>query len=553
MPKYDVRQVDLEHLVGRKFTVEELEDVLFDLKAELDDYKDGIITVDYSDTNRPDMWSVEGLAREMRGYLGTEIGLPTYDVSPSGQEVHVDSTVQEVRPYIATAIVRDVQLGVPGYEQLIQLQDKIMLTYGRKRKRVAIGTHNADLIHFPAKYTTAKPDEVSFIPLWESREMTLGEILEHHEKGREYAHLLDGYERYPLLVDAEGRVISFPPIINSNDIGNIGPETKNIFIDVTGTDERAVMTALNAIVAALAERGGAIESVRVIYPDRTVETPNLAPRTFTISKSYAERITGITFTDEQFRNLLEKARYGVKSVSGDTWTILYPAYRADIMHQRDVVEDILIAYGYNRVNPKKPDFFTRGGASRYTKLEDAVKELLIGTGAQETATFILTSRSVIEKAKHVPVVVLENPMTETFALVRPAILPTALDFLSANTGEDYPQRIFEVGDVVVPNESSSTGTRTEQHAVYALADSSATFTDVRQVLEFLLDQLGVKYQLKEASKPWYVPGRAADIIVGNEVVGHMGEVHPEVLEAFGIEMPVAAFELSLSKILEAAR
>jgi len=205
----------------------------------MDDYKDGIITVDYSDTNRPDMWSVEGLAREMRGYLGTETGLPRYEVKPSGAEIHVDPTIAEIRPFVAAAIVRDVDLGVTGYEQLIQLQDKIMLTYGRKRKRVAIGTHNADLIYFPARYTTAKPDEISFVPLWESREMTLREILEHHEKGREYAHLLKGLERYPVLLDAEERVISFPPIINSNDIGNIGPETRNIFIDVTGTDERA--------------------------------------------------------------------------------------------------------------------------------------------------------------------------------------------------------------------------------------------------------------------------------------------------------------------------
>ncbi len=553
MPKYDVRQEDLERLVGRKFSVEEIEDILFDLKAELDDYEDGIITVDYSDTNRPDMWSAEGLAREMRGYLGIETGCPTYDVRPSGEEVHVDSSVQTVRPVIAAAIVRGVNLGAAGYEQIIQLQDKIMLTYGRKRKRVAIGTHNADLISFPLRYTTAAPDDVSFVPLWENREMTLREILEFTEKGRQYASLLEGYERYPVLLDASGKVVSFPPIINSNDIGNIGPETKNIFIDVTGTDERAVLTALNAVVAALAERGGSIESVRVVYPYRTVETPDLTPKTFTIHKSYAERIAGLRFTDDEFRTLLEKARYGVKDVKGDAWTVLYPAYRADIMHERDVVEDIIIAYGYNRVEPKLPKFMTKGGASEYTKLEDAVKELLIGTGAQEIATFILTSRSVLERAKHVPVVVLQNPMTETFSLVRPALFPTVMDFLSANTGEDYPQRVFEAGDVVVSDSKSPTGTRTEQHVAYALADSSVTYTDVRQVLEFLLDQLGVPYELRAKDYPFYIPGRSAEVVSGETVLGHVGEVHPEVLESFGIEMPTAAFELSLSKILEVIR
>ncbi len=550
MPKYEVRHDDLERLVGRKLSVDEIEDILFDLKGELDGYEDGIITVDYSDTNRPDMWSAEGLAREMRGYLSIETGCPKYEVRSSGVELHVDSSVRSVRPYVAAAIVRNVKLGEEGYEQLIQLQDKVMLTYGRKRKRVAIGTHNADLIAFPAKYTTARPDEVSFVPLWETEEMTLREILERHEKGREYAHLLDGFERYPVLLDAMGKVISFPPIINSNDIGNIGPETENIFVDVTGTDERAVLTALNVITTALAERGGTIESVKVVYPDRTVETPDLTPKTFKIRKSYAERISGMRFSDEDFRQLLERARYDVKTIRGDEWTVQYPAYRSDIMHERDVVEDILIAYGYNRVEPKLPNFMTKGGASNYTKLEDAVKELLIGTGGQEIATFILTSRSVLERAKHVPVVVLQNPMTETFSVVRPALLPTVMDFLSANTGEDYPQRVFEVGDVVVYDGASPTGTGTKQHVAYALADSSVTYTDIRQVLEFLLDQLGVPYELRAKDYPFYIPGRSAEVVSGGTVLGHIGEVHPEVLEAFGVEMPVVAFELSLSKMLE---
>lgn len=553
MPKYDVRKEDLERLVGKSFTLEELEDLLFDLKAELDDYKDGIITVDYSDTNRPDVWSAEGLAREIRGYLGIDTGCPKYDVSPSGVELHVDPSVENARPFIAAAIVRDANLGVEGYEQLIQLQDKVMLTYGRRRKRVAIGTHNADMISFPVRYTTARPDEIRFVPLWETEEMTLGEVLEKTEKGREYAHLLNGYDRYPILLDAENRVISFPPIINSNDIGNIGPETHHIFIDVTGTDENAVLTALNVIVAALAERGGKIESVKVVYPDRTIETPDLMPKRFVIRKSYAERVSGMRFSDSKFKELLERARYDVLSVSGDEWTVAYPAYRSDIMHERDVVEDIIIAYGYNRVEPKLPDFMTKGGASDYTKLEDAVKEILIGTGAQEVATFILTSRFVLERAKHAPVAVLQNPMTETFSLVRPALLPTVLDFLSANTGEDYPQRVFEVGDVVVSDARSPTGTRTEQHVCYALAKSDATYTDVRQVLEFLLDQLGLGYALRAEDLPWYIPGRSAEVLFGDEVVGHVGEVHPAVLESFGIEIPVVSFELNLRKILEVLR
>ena len=550
MPKYVVRKDDFERLVGRSFTVEELEDLLFDLKAELDDMDGDVITVDYSDTNRPDMWSVEGLAREVRGYLGMEMGCPKYSVEPSGNCLHVDPSLESIRPFAAAALVRGVDLGTEGYEQLIQLQEKIMLTYGRRRKRVAIGTHNADMISFPVKYTAVDPESVRFVPLWETEEMTLGEVLECTEKGREYAHLLEGFDRYPVILDAEGRVISFPPIINSNDIGNIGPQTTDVFIDVTGTDERAVLTALNVVATALAERGGRIESIQVRYSDRAVVTPDLTPQRVPIQKSYVERVSGIRFSDPQFKELLERARYDVLSTSEDHWLLAYPAYRSDIMHGRDVVEDVIIAYGYNRVEPKFPDLTTKGGASSYTELEDAVKGILIGTGAQEVATFILTSRSVLEKARHSPVVTLQNPMTETFSLVRPAILPTILDFLSSNTGEEYPQLVFEVGDVVVADDRSPTGVRTEQHICYAIAGSDATYTDVRQVLEYLLDQLGVRYGLRAKDYPHYISGRSAEVVLGEDVFGHVGEVHPAVLDAYGIEMPAAAFELNLQRLLD---
>ena len=551
MPKYEIRKGDLERLVGRSFTLEELEDVFFDIKAELDDVDGDLITVEYSDTNRPDMWSVEGLAREIRGYLGLETGCPKYAVGPPAGELRVDPSVKKIRPFVAAAVVRGVRLGEEGYEQLIQLQEKIMLTYGRKRRRVAIGTHNADMISFPVKYSAVDPESVRFVPLWETRELTLSEILEKTEKGREYAHLLDGFDKYPVIVDDNGRVISFPPIINSNDIGNIGPQTRDVFVDVTGTNRAAVMTAVNVIAAALAERGGKIESVRIVYPDEVVVTPNMAPKQTVVRKSYVERISGIQLSEPHFKELLERARYDVLSVSGDEWSVAYPSYRSDIMHERDVAEDVIIAYGYNRVEPKFPGFMTKGGASKYTELENAVKDILVGTTAQEIATFTLTSRTVVEKARHSPVVVLQNPVTETFSIVRPALLPTVMDFLSANTGEDYPQLVFEVGDVVVSDNRSPTGTRTEQHVCYAIAGSGSTYTDIRQVMEYLLDQLGLQYSFQARDYPWYVPGRSAAVSIGGDRVGHIGEVHPSVLEDFGIGMPVAAFELNLRRLLEA--
>ncbi len=531
MPSYEGDLRDLERLVGRKFDPSELEDILFNTKVEVE-VEGERLYLECSDTNRPDLWSLEGLARELRGLLGIETGCPRYRVERGGKVVRVGGVKR--RKYIAVGVVKGVELGEAGFSQLIQLQEKIMLTYGRKRKKVAIGTHNLDLVEFPLVYRKADPGE-RFVPLKGEREMSLREILEKTETGKRYGWIVGEFGEYALLVDAKGEVLSFPPIINSDTAGNISPDTKNILVDVTGTDPLAVRIALNVVVAALVERGGELESVRVEGEEYTWETPDLGPGSISVDRGYVERVMGVSLTEEEFVDLLGRARYDY--VDGKA---VYPGYRGDIMHPRDVAEDVLIAYGYNRIEPRVPSFHTKGGPSRATVIEEAVKEVLIGTGAQEIATFILTSPQVLKGARVDPVVILENPMMESFSLVRSALFPTVLDFLGANVRRKYPQRVFEVGEVVVEG-AGPTGTVTERHVCYAIAGRRADYTEIRQVLEFLLDSLGRRYEIRARDYPWYIPGRSAEIVG----LGHMGEVSPEVLDAFGIKVPVALFEVSL--------
>jgi len=216
-----------------------------------------------------------------------------------------------------------------------------------------------------------------------------------------------------------------------------------------------------------------------------------------------------------------------------------------------VLEDLLVALDYNKIEPESPAFFTKGGLQRITWLEDAIRELLIGFGAQETLNFILTSPSVLNKAKQPGnYVELENPVTSTYSVVRNAIFPVLMDFLSANTGASYPQKVFEIGEVVVADETSPAGVRTEVHAGYATAHSKATYTEVRQVVEAILNQLGVEFMIRAKEMPFYIPGRSAEFLVQKKPVAHAGEVHPAVLEAFGIEMPVAYAEINVSLLLE---
>ncbi|NJE02495.1 phenylalanine--tRNA ligase subunit beta [Thermococcus sp. JdF3] len=565
MPKFDVSKRDLERLIGKSFTVEEWEDLFLYAKCELDDVweEDGEIyfKADSKDTNRPDLWSAEGIARQIRWALGFQKGLPEYGVEDSGVTVYVDEKLKDVRPYGLYAIVEGLSLDEEALKQMINLQEKVALTFGRRRREVAIGVFDFDKVKPPIYYRAAEKTE-RFVPLGFEEEMTLEEILEKHEKGREHGHLIKDKPYYPLLVDSEGKVLSMPPIINSEVTGRVTTETRNVFIDVTGWDLNKVMLALNVVVTALAERGGKIRSVKVVYPDFEIRTPDLTPKEFEVELDYIRRLTGLELSDGEIKDLLERMMYDVKLEEGKT-RLLYPAFRDDIMHARDVLEDVLIAYGYNEMEPEEPELAVQGRGDKFIEFEDAVRELMVGYGLQEVMTFNLTNREsqygkmLLEPGEdlfsHPPaeLVEIENPISPKWSALRVWLIPSLLDFLSQNTHEEYPQRIFEVGKATLIDESRETKTVSESKVAVALAHPRVTFTEAKEILGSVMHHLGFTYELESIDHPSFIPGRAGKIVVEGKPIGIIGEVHPAVLENWGIEMPVAAFEMFLRPLYRA--
>ncbi|WP_456421265.1 phenylalanine--tRNA ligase subunit beta [Thermococcus sp.] len=562
MPKFDVSKRDLERLVGKSFTVEEWEDLFLYAKCELDDVweENGEIyfKADSKDTNRPDLWSAEGIARQIRWALGFDKGLPRYKVEKSDVTVYVDGKLKDIRPYGVYAIVEGLNLDEEALKQMINLQEKVALTFGRRRREVAIGIFDFDKVKPPIYYRAAEKSE-KFVPLGFEEELTLEEILERHEKGKEYGHLIRDKPYYPLLVDSEGKVLSMPPIINSEITGRVTTETRNVFVDVTGWDLNKVMLALNVVVTALAERGGNIKSVRVIYPDFEIETPNLTPKSFEVELDYIKRLSGLSLSDEEIRELLERMMYEVNLEDGRA-KLLYPAFRDDIMHARDVLEDVLIAYGYNEIEPEEPKLAVQGRGDKFVEFEDAVRELMVGFGLQEVMTFNLTNREAQYERMNLEygrdyfnnppaeLVEIENPISPKWSALRNWLLPSLLDFLSQNTHEEYPQRLFEVGKATLIDESRETRTVSEGKLAVVLAQPRVTFTDVKEILDSVMRHLGFAYELEEVEHPSFIPGRVGKITVNGETIGVIGEIHPAVLEKWGIEMPVAGFELFLKPL-----
>lgn len=550
MPTIEVSYKDMCNLIGKKLTVEELKDAILYAKGEVDAVDGDVLKVDMKDTNRPDLWSAEGIAREIRGRLTRNTDLPKYSVKKSKIVVKVDKKVSKIRPYTVCAVVRNLKITPEILSQTIQLQEKVAGTFGRNRKEVAIGVYDLHKIKSPIKYTTVKPNGIKFVPLEFEKEMTPREILREHPKGKEFGHLLADCSEYPIFMDSAGNVLSMPPIINSDYTGKVTEETRDVFVEATGFNLKFLVPAVNVIVAALADRGGRIESVRIVYPNKKMNTPDLTPKKAIVDIDYVNKISGLGLSEKEICRLLEQARYKTK-LRGNKIEVLYPAYRQDIMHQRDVVEDVIISYGINRIEPVSPRIATVGSTNKLEIFSNTVAEIMVGLGLQEILSYNLTNKKNLfdrMNLKEEGVAEIENVVSQNWCVFRSWSLPSLLEFLSLNKHVEYPQRIFEIGNCVVLDDTKETKTRDERKLAVALTDNKVSYDEISSVVDALFKNLGVEYKLRQTRHSSFIDGRVAEILVNENRIGIVGEIHPKVLNNWELEMPVVAFEINLEEL-----
>ena len=551
MPTIDISLKDLSKLVGKEITLENFEpEALLWIKGEIDGIDGDNIKIDCKESNRPDLWSTEGIARAVSPFYTKERGIRKYNVEDSDVYLHVDRSVDKIRPYISAAIIEDITITDDLIKQLIQIQEKVTTTFGRKRKVAAIGIYDFDKMTPPITYKAFKPTELKFIPLGFTKEMTLKDILIHHPKGQEFAHLLTDFDKYPIVIDNKDIVASMPPVINSESTGKVTEKTKNLFIEVTGINLDDTQVALNIVVCALADRGGKIKTVLVDYGEKHLRTPDFTPKKIKVKFTEIEKITGIKFSLKELKDLLEKQQYEVKKAK-DCLEVEYPSYRQDIMHPVDVIEDILISYGYNKVTPILANLATTGEISPIEEFCEDIRELIPGFGAQELLNFTLTNKEILFRKmnlKEENCIEIANPVSNKWTNLRNAIIPSLMDFLEHNTSQEYPQQVYEVGDIVIINDRAETKTDTRKHLAWALADKEANFTKAKQIITYILTGLNIDFQIEEESNDSFITGRCARIIANKKVLGYFGEIHPKVLQNFSIEFPICALELDLTEL-----
>lgn len=494
--------------------------------------------------NRPDLLSLQGFLRAVKAYFGKEPGLKRYKVNnpDKNYKVIVDPSVKLIRPYTACAIVKNLILDEDKIKTIIDLQEKLHTTLGRNRKKMAIGIYPMEKITLPITYSAKKPDAIKFAPLEEKNEMSALEILNKNQKGKEYAHLLKEFDKYPVFTDSSNKILSLVPIINSNETGKVTSATKEVFIECSGTHFQTISKTLNIIVTTLSEMGGKIYSMDIKYDHKITNTPDLSPQKIKISLDNVNNLLGIQLKEKDLEKLLPKMGYDCKNL-----TVSIPAWRTDIFHEVDIIEDIGIAYGYDNFIPTIPSISTIGEENREEKIKNKLSELLIGLNLNEISSYHLIKQDEEKKVNIKEGIEVENSKTE-YKILRPNLIIPALRILAENKDHEYPQNIFEIGKVFSKdaNNKSESGVKEEDNLIIACCPGS--FTQTKQILDYITRNLGTSYSLKESYNKNLIEGRAGSIILESKEIGYIGEIHPETLIKNNIKMPISVIEISLDEI-----
>ncbi len=559
MPKITVDKTDLERLAGRAYSLESLSAALETAKAEIDAAEGDALRIQLKDTNRPDLWSTEGLARLLKSHRdamagnGASAPYPFFDARRAEREILVDSGLQHIRPYIAAFACEGIQIDDAALKALIEAQEKLADGYGRGRSAVAIGIYDASDIAYPVRYDAADPDATAFVPLEFERAMTLRQILSGHPTGRAYAHLLDGKDRFPLIRDSRGEVLSMPPVINSQTLGRVEVGDTFLFCEATGPELDAILLSMAIMAANMADRGGRIHPVTTRYPydtprGRTQTCPYDLTEPMRVDVREISKVVGADIEMARIQTALNAMGYRDIAIEEQAVNARPAPYRDDILHPVDIVEDVVIGIGYDAFEPEMPRDFTLGKAAPEEDLADRFRQHLVGSGFQEVFLSILCSRKEQTEDMNDPesrIIAISNPMSESYSAIRASLLPGLLKTEAASRRARYPHRIFEVGEVGAFAPGENYGTRTDIHLCAFEASEEANLSGIQSYLEVLAYYFNFDYAIAPIDHPTFLPGRSGEIRVGEDIYGLIGEIHPLVLETWGINYPVSAFEVDI--------
>ncbi len=479
--------------------------------------------------NRPDWFFAEGLARALKSYYKNII--PSYKAEKSGYKVIVDRSVEKIRPYTICAVVKGLSLNTEKIEGLIQAQEKLMATIGRKTKKFGMGFFDLSKLAFPIHYTTLKPDEIFYKPLNYPRAANAIEILEKHPKGIEHGYMISKFDRYPVFHDANRKIMVLIPIVNSEEVGRIDESTHDVFIEVTGIDQNIIARALKIVACSLIDMGGKAYSVEMNYPGKKFQSLDLRETKEKLDIGFTNRILGTKFGKKEIVALLK--RMGFETVGEH---VLVPPYRLDIMHFIDIVEDIAIAYGFNNFETSLPGFFTQGqlAADGYEKAGAVMRSM----GFWELKNFILTNKEKVEMVGNMELKEITNPATAEFTVLRPSLALSMLETFALNKNRALPQKLYEIGDVYDKG-------KLQKRLAFGLMGDGIEFAEFRGYIQVAFEEFGIEFEIKKTQNELFESKISGLVLSKQKQLGVCGKISPDLLKKFNINSIVYFAEFSV--------
>lgn len=534
----------LRTLVGGKVNKNKILEELPFLGLDIEEEQKEFVRVEYS-PNRPDYATDVGIASGLQGLLGIKKGLVKINIKKEKKKflIKSDSSVKKIRPFISAIIAKNGNLDDETIRQLIALQEDLHFGIGRRRKKASIGIHDLNAVSSPLRYTAVTKDH-EFVPLAMTQSITVKEILEKTSVGKEYAHILENQSKLPIIMDANNKTISFPPIINSA-LTTVSTTTTNLLVEVTGTDKNAVDDSLSVVATTLQNLGFTLYDVVV---DSKNSSETFKVRSMTLDPVLVNQILGLQLTVTQICNSLKKSRLDAVP-KGKKIICNVPRFRFDILGTMDLVEEIALGYGIENLSPSLPPSISVGNKNSVTKKLDNLSHTMIGLGFTEALNSSLTSKQVLyddTKRDSSQIIEVAESKSQEYTVLRDSILPGLLENLSKNIHESYPQKLFETG--VVFSKGNPISETITMSCVSAHKDTS--FAEIKSILQAALKtDSNIICKTSASSHPSFAKGRTADVLVGDKIVGIIGEIDKQVIENFKIRVPVSGFEIKLTGLI----
>ena len=571
---------ELQTLVGSAFNVAELSEILFQIGFEVDDYDESedLLKIDIT-PDRLDTISAIGLARMLKHFLQTAQPAQYIAHANTDYSVLVDKSVLNVRPFTACVVVKGLAITDSQLIDIIRVQEKLHATFGKHRKKAAIGVYPLSKIQWPISYVAHEPKTISFQPLGSDTAMSASQILTEHETGIAYAHLLENEKLYPLFIDAASNVLSMPPIINSAEVGKVSVGDSDLFIECSGSDLHALHAVIQNLSCMLSDMGGVIYEVAVEYSDAhrdlittsyalplfesqkkpetklVCKSPQLHSQKRTISTQQVAQKIGVTLDAAEISLALQKMGYVATEVFSDTVELAVAPYRNDIWHDVDVIDDVVRGYGLANIEPKLPQLHSTGALLGSNQFSESLKKLCVGLGLIEVKTLGVTDmahqfdKMGISK-ETASFMKLQSTAERSINMLRVSLIPELCHFCANNQSVTLPHQIFEIGDCIIPDKTADVLSKNVSRFAFLEHAQKVSFTDAKQLSEYVLTRLGFECTYVPVDKPYYIKGRSASIKVGATIVGEIGELAIPVLRNWGFSNPVIVGELYLDKLYE---